>query len=248
MQETPPSVIVLLAHEIRWRIVQYLAESDFRVGELVERLQQPTNLVSYHLKQLRDGDFVYTRRSDVDGRDIYYSLDLDVLTNRLQAIAGLLQSARPPGEAGKGASGSKARVLFICTHNSARSQMAEGLLTHMSGGQVAAFSAGSQPTVVHPDAIRTMAGMGIDIGSQQVNHVNEYTDAPFDLVITVCDQAREICPRFEGAARQIHWGYSDPATEIDPARRADAFLKVAERLKKRIRHLLREYLPGYSAG
>ena len=103
------------------------------------------------------------------------------------------------------------RILFLCTHNSARSQMAEGLLRHLAGDRYAAFSAGTEATQVRPLAIRAMAELGIDISGQESKTLNRYLGAPFDAVITVCDQANESCPVFLGATQRLHWSFSDPS-------------------------------------
>lgn len=103
------------------------------------------------------------------------------------------------------------RVLFLCTHNSARSQMAEGLLRHLGGGRFAAFSAGTEATHVRPLAIRAMAELGIDITGQESKTLHRYLDEPFAEVITVCDDANEACPVFPGAARRHHWSFPDPS-------------------------------------
>ena len=103
------------------------------------------------------------------------------------------------------------RVLFLCTHNSARSQMAEGLLRHLGGGRVEAHSAGTEATRVRPLAIRAMAELGIDIGGQESKTLDRYLGEPFDAVITVCDQAAEACPVFPGAQRRLHWSFPDPS-------------------------------------
>lgn len=105
----------------------------------------------------------------------------------------------------------KQKVLFLCTGNSARSQMAEGLLRHLAGERVEVFSAGSKPSVVNPYAIRAMAQRGIDISGQHSKHLSEFLNQPFDTVITVCDQAAEACPVFPGKAARIHWSFPDPA-------------------------------------
>src|SRR6185503_2426794 len=105
----------------------------------------------------------------------------------------------------------KQHVLILCTGNSARSQMAEGLLRALSGDQFVVSSAGSKPSVVHPLAIAVMDERGIDIRSHHSKHLNEYLDQPFDYVITVCDQAAETCPLFPGPAQRIHWSFPDPA-------------------------------------
>jgi arsenate reductase len=106
---------------------------------------------------------------------------------------------------------SKQRVLFLCTHNSARSQMAEGLLRHLAGDRFEAFSAGTEATHVRPLAIRAMGELDIDISGQQSKTLDRYLDEPFDAVITVCDQAAEACPVFLGAKRRLHWSFPDPS-------------------------------------
>src|SRR2546430_11535984 len=102
------------------------------------------------------------------------------------------------------------RVLFICTHNSARSQMAEGLLRHLGGERFEVFSAGTEATHVRPLAIRAMAELGIDISGQESKTLNRYLDQAFDAVITGCDEANEACPVFLGTER-LHWSFHDPS-------------------------------------
>jgi arsenate reductase len=102
-------------------------------------------------------------------------------------------------------------VLFLCTHNSAHSQMAEGLLRAWAGERYDAFSAGTEATHVRPLAIRAMAGLGIDISKQESKTLDRYLDQSFDAVITVCDDANESCPVFLGTARRLHWSFPDPS-------------------------------------
>ena len=102
------------------------------------------------------------------------------------------------------------RLLVICTGNRARSQMAHGWLQSLGGDRIAVSSAGIQPKTVHPIAIRVMAEVGIDISGHTSDHVDRYLDADFDLVLTVCDAAREACPVFPGAKRTIHRAFEDP--------------------------------------
>ena len=104
------------------------------------------------------------------------------------------------------------RVLFLCTHNSARSQMAEGLLRQLGGNRFEAYSAGTEATHVRPLAIRAMHELGIDISGQQSKTLERYVDQPFDKVITVCDQANEACPVFFGARERLHWSFPDPSS------------------------------------
>ncbi len=105
----------------------------------------------------------------------------------------------------------KRRVLFLCTHNSARSQMAEGLLRHLAGDRFDAYSVGTEATRVRPLAIRVMAELGIDISNQESKTLDRYLGEPFDAVITVCDQANEACPLFLGAKERLHWSFPDPS-------------------------------------
>ncbi len=104
----------------------------------------------------------------------------------------------------------KLRVLFLCTHNSARSQMAEGWLRHRSGDRFQAFSAGTEATAVRPLAIRAMAEIGVDVSGQKSKTLDRYLDEPWDCVITVCDQANQVCPAFPGG-RSLHWSLPDPS-------------------------------------
>jgi arsenate reductase len=112
-------------------------------------------------------------------------------------------------------------VLFLCTHNSVRSQMAEGLLNHLRGDRYQAFSAGTEPESVHPMAIAAMGEIGIDISSQRSKHAREFTGQTIDLVVTVCDRAREACPFFPGARESRHEGFPDPSAVQGPE--ADRF-------------------------
>jgi arsenate reductase len=131
----------------------------------------------------------------------------------------------------------KTKVLFLCTHNSARSQMAEGLLRHLAGDRFEIMSAGIEATHFRPLAVRAMDEVGIDISGQESKTLDRYVGEPFDYVITVCEEANEACPFFPGAAERLHWSLPDPAaaqsTEED---RLEVFRSV--------RDLLRDYIDG----
>ncbi len=239
--QPPPHLLRLLAHDLRWNMLKALTVGDYRVQELVDLVNEPMNLVSYHLKKLRDDGLVNTRRSDADGRDVYYSLDLDNLCQLYREAGASLHPALqfdPTPADLITAVPDKVRVLFVCTHNSARSQMAEGLMRHITPNSIDVHSAGSHPTHLHPDAVRTMDALGINIRGQAAKHFTDYEGHTFDYVITVCDLAREVCPTFPGDGQQIHWGFPDPAKIDDPAARTQAFEQTALRLKSRITHFL----------
>jgi arsenate reductase len=137
----------------------------------------------------------------------------------------------------------KKRVLFLCTGNSARSQMAEGLLRHLAGDRFEVYSAGVEPTDVNPLAIKVMAEIGIDISHQRSKSVNEFSGRDFDYVITLCDSARQTCPVFPSKHKNIHWGLEDPVlmhgTEDEKIR---VFRKIRDQIKENIINLLSKAL------
>ena len=136
----------------------------------------------------------------------------------------------------------KQRVLFLCTHNSARSQMAEGLLRQLGSEHFEAFSAGTEATHVRPLAIRAMADLGIDISQQESKTLDRYLGEPFDAVVTVCDQAAEACPVFLGAKRRLHWSFPDPSKTTGAD---DEQMSVYRAVRDDIRaHIERELLDG----
>jgi arsenate reductase len=131
------------------------------------------------------------------------------------------------------------RVLFICTKNSARSQMAEGLVNHDWAGRFQAFSAGTDPSSVHPLALEVMREIGIDISSQRSKSINEFAQERFDYVISLCDQANESCPVFFGGTRRLHMGFPDPAgAEGGDEGKREAFRKVRDRIRKEAEEFL----------
>jgi arsenate reductase len=130
----------------------------------------------------------------------------------------------------------RSRVLFLCTHNSARSQMAEGLLRHVAGDRFEAMSAGTEATRVRPLAVRAMEELGIDISGQESKTLNRYLQESFDYVITVCDDANEACPFFPGAANRLHWSFEDPSrVEGSEEERLAVFRAVRDRIRERIK-------------
>jgi protein-tyrosine-phosphatase/DNA-binding transcriptional ArsR family regulator len=237
---SPPPFLRLAAEPVRWRLLRELARSDRRVGELSALTARRQSLVSYHLRRLRDGGLVTTRRSAADARDTYYALDL-VRCGELLASAG---TALHPGLARERSErperGSPvASVLFLCTGNSARSQMAEALCERLSGGTVRAASAGSHPKPLHPAAVRVMRERGIDIAAYRPKHLSRFAGARFDRVISLCDRVREVCPEFPGEPELIHWSVPDPARAAGgDAEVLVAFERTAAELATRIAFLI----------
>lgn len=133
----------------------------------------------------------------------------------------------------------KKRILFICTHNSARSQMAEGLLRSLAGDRFEAFSAGTEATRVQPLAIKAMSELGIDISGQQSKTLNGYLKELFDMVITVCDNAAEACPVFPGAVERRHWSFQDPSQATgNEAERLAVYRHIRDEIRTQIENEL----------
>ena len=135
------------------------------------------------------------------------------------------------------------KVLILCTGNSARSQMAEGILRRLGDGTIEVHSAGTHPSRVNPLAIEAMNEIGIDISSHRSKSVDEFAQQTFDVVITVCDKAKESCPIFPGAPERIHWSYEDPATvEGSHDEKLAAFRRVRDDLLLRFKDLLASHV------
>lgn len=131
------------------------------------------------------------------------------------------------------------RVLILCTGNSCRSQMAQGLFRHLSNGTYDAYSAGVSPTTVNPLAIRAMREIGIDISHYTSDSIDQYLNRDFDLVITVCDNAKENCPIFPGAKNTRHWPFEDPAdAKGSEEERMRVFRKVRDQIRDQIANFL----------
>jgi protein-tyrosine-phosphatase/DNA-binding transcriptional ArsR family regulator len=227
----PPAFVRLAAHPVRWRLLSALAGSDYRVRELVTLVGEPQNLVSYHLRLLRDGGLLRVTRSSFDGRDSYYHLDLDRCAAELAESGAALHPAlrrdvAPPAPAGS--------VLFVCTGNSARSPIAEVLLRRHTGGRATVTSAGSRPRPeLHPRTVRVLREQfGVDVSGRRPQHLDSVADRAFDYVVTLCDRAREACPDFGHRTRRVHWSIPEPPDE------AAAFRRAAAEIDTRVRHLV----------
>ena len=236
-----PELLQLAGHPLRWRLLGELARSDRMVHELTGLTGEAQNLVSYHLGKLRDARLVSTRRSSADRRDAYYTVDLTRIGELLSATGGALHPGlrlTPPSSAPVGPG--PVRLLFLCTGNSARSQMAEALARDRSGGAVQAYSAGSHPKPLHPNAVRAMReAHGIDLSGRESKHLDVFAKDRFDWVISLCDRVREVCPEFPGHPETIHWSIPDPAAgQADDDASYPAFQQLAAELETRVRFLL----------
>jgi protein-tyrosine-phosphatase len=239
-----PPLLKLLAHDLRWRLLGFLTRSDYAVHELVGLLEQPPNLVSYHLRQLAQQGIVQERHSDADERSIYYSLDVARLQQMYFRAASDLHPALGPEPRPDARPQPKrtppVRVLFLCTHNSARSQMAEALLRELSHGAIEVASAGSQPAEqIHPEALQALAALNIDASQQRPKSLEQFQNQSFDYVITLCDRVREACTVFPERQETIHWSFPDPAVvEGSKEDRYRAFEQTALQLGRRIQLFL----------
>ena len=213
------------------------------MGELCDLAGRRQSLVSYHLRQLREGGLVSMRRSAADGRDSYYVLDLARCGELLSgAGASLHPGLAPPtwSAARRERRAPAVRVLFLCTGNSSRSQIAEVLAEQLSGGAVSAVSAGSHPKPLHPNAVRVMRERGIDISGRRSKHLSEFTDQRFDHVISLCDRVREVCPEPPEWPELVHWSIPDPAREPGSDEETlPAFERTAGELATRIGFLIK---------
>jgi len=236
---SPPGFLALAGHPLRWRLLAELARSDRQVRELTALVGQPQNLVSYHLGKLRAGGLVVMRRSSADGRDAYYSIDLtqcrELLAGSGAALHPGLRLVPPSPEP----IGGRASVLFLCTGNSARSQMAQAICEQLASGAVTAASAGSHPKPLHPNAVRVMRERGTDISSRPSRHFSALAGQQFDYAVSLCDRVREACPDFPGPPQLIHWSIPDPsAAGGSDAETYSAFRALAADLESRIGFLL----------
>ncbi|HET6951486.1 MAG TPA: ArsR family transcriptional regulator [Acidimicrobiales bacterium] len=240
-----PEFLGLVADPLRWRLLCALGRSDRQVRELVGLVGHPQSLVSYHLGRLRAAGLVSMRRSSADRRDAYYRLELTVCGARLAEVGAALHPGLGLVGAGSAPAGGtvtsrrRRRVLFLCTGNSARSQMAEAFIEHRAPGRVEAHSAGSHPKELHPNAVRVMAERGIDISGRRTKHLGEFAHRRFDHVVSLCDRVREVCPEFPGDPETLHWSIADPsaAGATDDESYA-AFERTATEIDWRVRFLL----------
>jgi len=220
-----------LADPYRLHILDLLTQGEACHSELKEQVGLPPNLLSHHLRVLRQAGLVRTRHDTIDGRWIYYAANKDGLTYWQAWLGQFLDPGRVQarsalcGPEGRQASPSRPRVdeadrklkrfvLFLCTGNSCRSQMAEAIVNTWLGDEWAAFSAGTQPAgCVHPKAVESLAEVGIDWRGRSAKRADEFRTIPFDLIVTLCDNAKQHHPTWldQSLPAPVHLGFPDPA-------------------------------------
>ncbi len=225
----------MASHPVRWALLTELAAGDHRVRELAAAVDEPQNLVSYHLRLLRSAGLIDARRSNFDGRDTYYHLNLTRCAGAFADAATALHPSLAPAPT-KQPAGS---VLFLCSGNSARSPMAEALLRAKGRGRIRAASAGSHPKPqMHPNAVRIMHEMyGIDLRGSRPRPLAAVARRRFDYVITLCDKVREYAHE-HGVATAMHWSLPDPSAAGGARESYREFRCVARELDRRIESLL----------
>jgi protein-tyrosine-phosphatase len=224
---------------LRWRLAGQLYGSDLTVGELTAAIHEAQNLVSYHLRLLRDAGLVHERRSSADGRDVYYSLDRRAVTAGLLSV---LESINPGAKLPAGIAseesmvGRPVSVLFLCTGNSARSQIAEVMLRELGGRNVLVRSAGTHPAGVHPQVLEVLGSRDLRPLNLRSKSVAEFGGQALDYVVTLCDIARTEPVHLGGKPRLVHWSIPDPvAAGGGSAAVAKAFERVANEIEGRVR-------------
>jgi protein-tyrosine-phosphatase/DNA-binding transcriptional ArsR family regulator len=231
-----PDFVLAAGHPIRWAILYELARSDRQVSELATVIGAGQSLVSYHLGRLRESGLVIGRRSAEDGRRTYYRTDLEQCSRLIEASGRALHpgiGSRPFNERALGGQ-RQLRVLFLCTGNSARSQMAEAFMSREGDGSWECESAGDTPRQIHQNAIHAMARAGLDITGQRSKPISEVSSRRFDHVVTLCDRVRSHVPEFPGA-RSSHWSVPDPVDDGRPdTETLPAFESVAEEIRRRV--------------
>jgi len=232
----------LITEDVRWRLLEELSRSDRTVQELVDHVEEPQNLVSYHLGRLRKAGVVHERRSSADGRDVYYRLDLERFTAAVCRPASAIQPSfarLEPSRTAAAAAGPKRTVLFVCTGNSTRSQMAEAFMRRLSR-EVHASSAGTKPRPVHPMTVRVLQELGARSRGLRSKPVEQLSGRRFDYLVTLCDRAREVCrDDLVDAEEVLHWSIPDPASSKGSEDfRYQVFREVALDISGRVRQLM----------
>lgn len=238
--ETTISALRNFGEPNRLVIISLLSTGPMLVSDICNASGLSLTLVSQHLRILRDSGMVQAERDSKDARAVWYSLNPQRIKEIQTALSMVFDMTKIVDCRGLGAKQSpnlsreKFRVLFLCSGNSARSQMAEALLQHYGKGLIEARSAGTHPREVHPLTIKVLTEIGLDTKGLKTKHYSVFNQESFHYVITVCDRANEECPDFKGDYQRIHWSIADPVKDGNEDELINVFKQTREELAGRI--------------
>jgi protein-tyrosine-phosphatase/DNA-binding transcriptional ArsR family regulator len=238
--ETTISALRNFGEPNRLAIISLLSTGPMLVGDICSASGLPLTLVSQHLRVLRESGMVQAIRDSKDARAVWYSLNPERLREIQSALSMVFDMTKiVDGRLSQTKQNSdymidKFRVLFLCSGNSARSQMAEVLLNQHGKGLFEAKSAGTHPREPHPMTVKVLEDIGIIPVTLRSKHYSEFHNESFRYIVTVCDRANEECPEFTGAYERIHWSIPDPVKEAPEREVYEAFVRAREELASRI--------------
>jgi Protein-tyrosine-phosphatase len=238
--ETTVSALRNFGEPNRLAIISLLSTGPMLVGDICIASGLPLTLVSQHLRVLRESGMVRAERDGKDARAVWYHLNPERIKEIQTALSMVFDMTKivdrriPEAKQSSDLSREKFRVLFLCSGNSARSQMAEALLQHNGKGLIEARSAGTHPREVHPLTIKVLAEIGLDTTGLRTKHYSVFNQETFHYVITVCDRANEECPDFNGDYQRIHWSIADPVKAGNENELIKVFTQTRQELAGRI--------------
>ncbi|HBE79901.1 MAG TPA: hypothetical protein DDW65_19300 [Firmicutes bacterium] len=238
--ETNISALRNFGEPNRLAIISLLSAGSMLVGDICNASGLPLTLVSQHLRVLRMSGMVQAERDNKDARAVWYSLNPQRIKEIQSALSMVFDMTKivdrriPETKQSLNLTREKFRVLFLCSGNSARSQIAEALLQHYGTGLIEARSAGTHPREVHPLTIKVLAEIGLDTTGLKTKHYSVFNQESFRYVITVCDRANEECPDFSGDYQRIHWSIVDPVMDRNEDELINAFKRTRQELSARI--------------
>jgi ArsR family transcriptional regulator, arsenate/arsenite/antimonite-responsive transcriptional repressor / arsenate reductase (thioredoxin) len=238
--ETTISALRNFGEPNRLAIISLLSTGPILVGDICNTSGLPLTLVSQHLRVLRESGMVQAERDSNDARAVWYSLnpqrikEIQTVLSMVFDMTKIVDRRIPEVKQSPNLTREKFRVLFLCSGNSARSQMAEALLQHYGTGLIEARSAGTHPREVHPLTIKVLTEIGIDTTGLKAKHYSVFSRESFRYVITVCDRANEECPDFNGNYQRIHWSIVDPVKDGNEDELLNVFEQTRQELAERI--------------
>jgi ArsR family transcriptional regulator, arsenate/arsenite/antimonite-responsive transcriptional repressor / arsenate reductase (thioredoxin) len=238
--ETTISALRNFSEPNRLAIISLLSTGPMLVGDICNASGLPLTLVSQHLRVLRESGMVRAERDGKDARAVWYSLNPQRIKEIQKALSMVFDMTKivdrriPEAKQGLNFKGEKFSVLFLCSGNSARSQMSEALLQHYGKGLIEGRSAGTHPRKVHPLTVKVLEEIGLDTTGLKTKHYSVFSRESFRYVITVCDRANEECPDFKGDYQRIHWSIADPVKDGNEDELVNVFKQTRQELAERI--------------